>query len=137
MNEPAAPRVYSEDQDVVRKVEHGGLTSTEAAALFLSEGRTMNQQEAEALASGQAFDMDDMQRAHLRRMMGFNFKVKITGRKLLVIAKEGPRVRTHAKIMPGDLDKFGNVASQELIDRLVEACLRLKVKWDKAQENKS
>lgn len=126
------PRVYSEDQNVVQQVEQG-LSSTEAAALFISEGRTTNVQEAEAFASGQAFDIDAMQRAHLRRMMGFDFKVKISGQKLLVIAKEGPKVRTHAKIMPGDLDKYGNIVSEDLIGRLVEACVRLKVKWDKAQ----
>lgn len=133
MNEP---QVYSEDQEVVSQVENG-LDSTQAAALFLSGGKTTDPNEAVAISSGVAFDMDGLQRAHLRRMMGFDFKVKVSGRKLLVSSKEGPKVRTHAKILPGELNQHGSIISEDLIGRLVEACLRLKVKWDKAQEKRS
>lgn len=127
------PRVYSEDQNVIEKVEKG-LTSVEAAALYVSGGRTTDPELATHLSSGDTLNMDAMQRAHLRRMMGFDFKVRLSGRKLLVSSKEGPKVRTHAKVQPGDVDAYGNIISEELIGRLVEACIRLKVKWEKAQE---
>lgn len=125
-------QVYSDDQEIVNKVEQG-ISSTEAAALYISGGQTTDPNEAVAYSDGTALNMEALQRAHLRRMMGFDFKVKVHGRKLLVSSKEGPAVRTHAKVLPGDLDQYGNIISEDLIGRLVEACVRLKVKWEKAQ----
>lgn len=127
---------FSTDEKVVEKVQKG-LTSQEAAALLLSEGRTSNVQEAEMLASAQEFDMDAIMRSGLRRQMGFDFQIKTSPRKLYVLAKDGPKVHTHAKVKEGEMDEYGNIISEDLIARLVDACVRLKVKWDEANAAKA
>lgn len=110
------------------------MSSVEAAALLLSEGKTTNPYLAGILSEekGSELDMDAMQKAHLRRMMGFDFKIRIEGKRLLVTSKEGPELRTRAQIKQGEIDELGNITSEDLIDRLVDACLRLKTKWDEA-----
>lgn len=113
-----------------------GMTSVEAAALILSGGATKDAEEAQILASADAFDMDGLQRSHLRRMMGFDFRIKIRPdqHKILVSSKDGPKVRTHAKIKDGEIDQYGNIINEDLIDRLVDACARLKAKWEAAND---
>lgn len=109
------------------------LSSLEAAALFLSEGKTSDPQVASIMANEKTFDMDGMQKSHLRRMMGFDFKVKIDTRKILITSKDEHQMRARCRVLPGELDAYGNIISEDLIDRLVDACLRLKTRWDKVQ----
>jgi hypothetical protein len=112
-----------------------GLSSEQGAALFLSNGETADPNEAVMMANDhQTFDMDAMTRAALRRKMGFDFKVKVRGSKVMVSSKDGPKVRTSCRIKPGEVDDNGNIVSEELIGRLVDACLRLKTKWEEASE---
>jgi|SRR6185437_5485127 len=106
-----------------------GMTSLEAAALVLSNGHTTDLNKAAVMSKGVDLNMDNLQRAHLRRMMGFDFQIKQTATKIHVYSKEGPHVSTSAKIWQGELDEYGNIINEELIDRLVDACLRLKKKW--------
>lgn len=113
-----------------------GLSSVEGAALFLSGGETTDPNEAVMMANDhQTFDMDALTRAALRREMGFDFKVKVRGSKVMVSAKDGPQVRTSCRIKPGEVDEHGNIISEELISRLVDACLRLKTKWEAANDS--
>lgn len=107
------------------------LTSTEAAALILSEGRTTDPQLAETYVSSVELDIEALKKSGLRREMGFDFQVKMRPNYLLCLSKQSPYVHTKALIKPGEVDEYGNIISPELIDRLVAACLRLKVKWDK------
>lgn len=107
-----------------------GLTSVEAASLLISEGRTTDPTEASIIASAPTLEMDGLERAALRRMMGFNFVVKIAGSRILVISKEGPHIIKRAKIKPGEMDDYGNITSPELIERMSQACTRLKLAWD-------
>jgi hypothetical protein len=109
------------------------LTSREAAALILSDGRTSDVAEAELLTSAPSLELDGLQRAHLRRMMGFNFAVKVHGSRILVISKEGPHIITRCNIKSGEMDDYGNITSEKLIERLVNACVRLKIQWDAEQ----
>jgi uncharacterized protein YggE len=109
-----------------------GLTSEEAAALFLSGGVTKDVQEAEMIASGHMFNLDAMQRAHLRRMMGFDFEIKPRYNKVYVRSLEGPHVSTWCTIKTDEKDNYGNIIKESAIDRLVDACLRLKQKWEAA-----
>lgn len=111
-----------------------GLTSEEAAALFLSDGRTKNVEEAQLIDRGQELSLDGLTRAALRRNMGFDFEVKVRPNKLHVFSTEGPRVTAHAKVKDGELDDHQNIISQDLIDRLVNACLVLKQRHEAATE---
>lgn len=115
-----------------------GLTSEEAAALFLSDGRTKDVQMATILDQNakNELDMDGLQRAHLRRMMGFDFRVKLAPNKIHVSSTDPPYLSTHMKLKEGDavetIQGFG-LTNEAAIDRLVDACARLKDKWDKEQ----
>lgn len=110
-----------------------GLTSVEAAALIQSEGRTKDPDEAAAYMQGQDLNIDALQRAGLRRAMGFDFELKVHPRKVMVFAKDDRKIRANAKIKSGDVDEYGNITNPELIERLVQACLTLKTKWDAKQ----
>jgi len=68
-------------------------------------------------------NLDALQRAHLRRMMGFNFRFKEAPNKLHVSSTSQPYVSTWCK--------FNGVYDEASIDRLVNACERLKIKHDK------
>ena len=107
-----------------------GVTSTEAAALILSDGRTDNPVEAGILASGQTLELEELERAALRRMMGFDFVIKIRDPRIMVISKEGPHLIKKCVIKPGEIDEYGNIISESLIKRLTQACVRLKLAWD-------
>jgi hypothetical protein len=107
-----------------------GLTSVEAAALYLSNGRTKDPTLAGIIDENRQneLDMDGLQRAHLRRMMGFDFEIQIMSRAILVTAKgKGKLLRTRAKMYPGDIEA-GQITNEAAVDRLVEACVRLKQK---------
>ena len=108
------------------------LSSVEAAALLVSGGKTKDPTLADVYANEakDTFNMDAMQRAHLRRMMGFDFKVRFTTHKVFVTSKTGPIVRTRATLEDGEVDEYGNVIKESAIEKLVDACVRLKQKWD-------
>lgn len=108
------------------------MSSTEAAALFLSDGKTTDPNLAAMMDDPNLIDietnplkLDMKQRAELRRMMGFSFTIKETSKKIHVYSKEGPKLSTHCSLKNGLVDN-------SVIDDLVDACLRLKIKWDKA-----
>lgn len=107
-----------------------GMTSIEAAALILSEGRTKDAKQAAEMSQGVDLNMDGLQRAHLRRMMGFDFEMQQMPNVILVTSKQKPLVRVRCKVLEGEIDNYGNFISEALIDRLVEACLRLKNKYE-------
>jgi len=111
-----------------------GVDSVEASALMLSEGYTKDPEEA--LAYDQEFNdqMDKEMRAKLRDAMGFDFKIKMQGNRMTITSKDKPRVRVHTFINPGDKDDYDNIVSEALIQRMVDACLRLKAKWDAKHE---
>lgn len=115
------------------------MTSIEAAALYLSQGKTTDPVLATAIDESRNEDMglDAFQKSHLRRMMGFDFRMKMAPNKIHVSSKEEPYVSTHCKIKEGETDKHGNIIKEELIDRLVEACLRLKTKYEAELEKKA
>lgn len=89
-----------------------GKTSVEAAQEFLdtqwNEQNTLN--------------LDALQRAHLRRMMGFDFEVKVRPNKYHISSRQEPYVTTWCK--------FTGVVDEAFVDRLVDACLRLKIKYE-------
>jgi hypothetical protein len=120
------------EEEVSAAIAAGGkMSSLEAAALIVSGGKTKDLDKAVILQNeGNEFNMDGMQRAHLRRLMGFDFKVRVTKHKIYVTSKEGPEVRTRAALEEGELDDYGNIIKESAIDKLVDACARLKEKWD-------
>lgn len=120
----------------MKKTKKTGLTSEEAAALFLSDGKTTDVNKAAAYDRGHEFDMDLLMRSGLRRAMGFDFKVKLGGSKIYFYSETGPRVSARCKVQDGEMDKYGNVISQDLVDRMVEACMVLKQKWDAKVEKR-
>ena len=112
-----------------------GPTSTDMAAWLISGGQTTDLPLANIYdsASNATFNLDELSRAHLRRMMGFDFQVKIETDRLVISSTQPPYVTTRTKVLPGELDTDGSIISEALISRLVEACMRLKRKYDKAQ----
>lgn len=105
-----------------------GLTSLEAAALLVSGGKTKDYQEANHMASN-PFDLDKLQQAHLRRMMGFDWGVDITYKKMRVYSKQAPFVESTAD--------FSGLMDEDAVDILVETCLDVKMKWDEAKAEES
>jgi hypothetical protein len=99
-----------------------GLTSVEAAALWLSDGATTDPELAQTYDSADLFDMDKLQQAAIRRQLGFDFRVKYTHRKFYIQSTEYPFVATQA-------DYDGNL-DEAAIESLVKGCLRLKDKWE-------
>lgn len=114
-----------------------GLTSVEAAALWLSDGKTKDPEQAALIDQGQEFDMDGLTRAALRRAMGFDFKVKQAPNYFHVYSDDDLHVSARAKILPHEVDVYGNIINADATDRLAEACLRLKTKWDAAKKKAS
>lgn len=116
-----------------------GLTSIEAAALILSDGKTTDPTMAASISDGNDLDMDALQRSHLRRMMGFDFRMKVAPNKIHVSSKQEPYVTTYCKLKEGDvLETFNGfgLTNEDVIDRLVDACSRLKAKWETANDTK-
>jgi hypothetical protein len=119
-----------------------GLTSVEAAALYLSNGQTKDPTLAAVIDENakNELNMDALQRAHLRRMMGFDFRIKFAPNKIHVSSKQEPYVTTWCKVLEGDVLKTpegGMLTNDEAINRLVDACARLKTKWDKAKDKEA
>lgn len=107
-----------------------GITSQEAAAMLISGGQTSDPHKAAMIAEGRDLDMDGLQKAHLRRMMGVDFRIKIAPNKLHVSTKVQPYVTTWCRIKEGETDKYGHIIEEALMNRLVDACLRLKLKYE-------
>lgn len=99
-----------------------GLTSVQAAALYLSDGKTDDPEEAvhyNATGAGaDGFQMDELQKAHLRRMMGFNFEVKLKHKKITVYSTETPYVMHETK--------YSGIMNEKTVDKIVDACATLK-----------
>jgi hypothetical protein len=130
----AAPELESTMEQIANaKV---GMTSEEAGALIVSGGRTKDVEEAEIIAAGQTLQLDALQRAHLRRAMGFDFKLKVAPNKIHLYSETGPHVSAHCKLREGDLDTYGNIINQEVIENIVSACLVLKQRWDAAVQKR-
>jgi hypothetical protein len=105
-----------------------GITSEQAAALYLSDGMTDDVELAQQYDSGELFDMDGLQRAALRRQMGFDFDVKYTERKFYVRSKEAPFVTAQAD--------YNGVIDEQAIIALVDACILLKQRYQDAKERR-
>lgn len=106
------------------------MSSVEAASLLISDGATKDPVLANHIQQGgKAFDMDELQRSHLRRMMGFDFDVSINEMEstIHVWSKQGPTVELAAKYYDGVLD-------DRAIDILVETCLMVKQLWEKQND---
>jgi hypothetical protein len=97
-----------------------GKTSVQAAEEYLDA----------MYEASQILDVDKLTRANLRRRMGFDFKIKYAPNKIHVYSEEGPRLSTHCKLFPGDIVD-GEIMTETCINRLVDACLRLRIKWNK------
>lgn len=106
-----------------------GMTSLEAAALIISQGHTDDINKAATYAQGVSLEIDGLQRAHLRRMMGFDFEIQQLPNVLLITSKEKPFARTRCDVWEGETDEYGNIIDEALINRLVDSCLRLKKHW--------
>lgn len=101
-----------------------GMTSLEAAALYLSDGQTKDP--ALAVASqGNPFNLDDLQRSHLRRMMGFDWSVTVNGKKLTAYSTEYPYV--------SETVKFNGLIDEKAVDKLVDVCVKLKETYEAEQ----
>lgn len=109
------------------------LTSVEAAALLISGGKTKDPGMASYIAEGREFDEDKLIQSHLRRMMGFDFRIKVNPNKIHISSKQEPYVTTHMKLKEGDLNPLLELTNEEAVDRLVDACLRLKNKYEDAK----
>lgn len=102
------------------RVKTGGRTSVEAATEYLD---AMDEQ-------AKLLDMDALERAALRRAMGFDFQVSFAPSKIFISAVGFKKLRVHIKLQPGDLDDEGNVIPDKVNKRLADACIRLKAKYD-------
>lgn len=117
-----------------------GLTSVEAAALFLSDGKTSDPRLAQVIDENKQneLDIDGLQRAAIRRELGFDFRLKFAPNKIHVSSTQRPYVSTHMKLKEGDaivkLDGQVGLTNEDAIARLVEACLRLKERYYAAKE---
>lgn len=60
-----------------------GMTSLDAAALVLSDGRTTDPEKAEAYATGHTFDMDALEKSALVRWTGFPFSMTVYRNRIL------------------------------------------------------
>lgn len=101
------------------------MTSTEAAALILSEGATTDVDKANMIASGQGLDFDALARSGFAKTMGFEFSIledSKTGHWIARDDETGITIRT----------PMSKTASfDEDAQHLANACMRLKDKHDK------
>ncbi len=102
------------------------MNSVEAASLLISDGATKDPRLAAHIQDGgNPFNMDALQRAHLRRMMGCDFEIGINELEstFTVWTKEGPYVELSSK--------YSGVIDERAIDILVETCLMVKQLWER------
>lgn len=110
-----------------------GLTSTQAAALQLTDGRTDDAKLANRAAEvdfevGQSgFYFDALDKDHLVKTIGFPFDVSIKHKKLTVYSKQEPFV-SKAVNFSGDMN-------EKTVDKLVTLCLDVKKLYEDAKES--
>lgn len=102
------------------------MSSLEAAALILSNGATKDIEQAQYYDQGSELQLDSLQRAHLRRLMGFDFQLVMRDKKMVISSAEAPYVTTWCG--------YSGVMDEAAVDKLVNACLRLKKKYETARE---
>ena len=106
-----------------------GMTSLQAAAMYLSDGATDDAQEVNQTVQAETFNMDALQRAHLSKLMGFRFSVDVTYKKITVKSNEPPYFSKSAA--------FSGVMDQEAVDTVVELCGQLKELWDSEKQKEN
>lgn len=107
-----------------------GMTSVEAAALYLSNGQTRDPELAVQINDDVAhtFDIDALERAAIRRNVGFDFSVNIdTKRHRFLCTNDETGYKTTAYYQ--DMD-------EKAIKRLVRALGRLKKQHDDSLQDK-
>jgi hypothetical protein len=114
---------YAPGVDPNKRVKTGGKTSVEAAVEYLE---TMDEMKS-------VFDMDGLERAALRRAMGFDFDITFAPSKIFVSARDHKKLRVHVKLTDGDVDANGDIIPGKVESRLADACVRLKAKFDERQ----
>jgi hypothetical protein len=117
------------EDNIEKAASRPGITSVQAAALYLSGGLTDDPELATTMDRGELLNLDALQRADLRRKMGFDFEIRVQRNFIHVHSKEGPKVSTRARIQHGEIN-------EESVNALVNACLRLKEKWEQANADK-
>jgi len=105
------------------------LSSTEFAALLVSEGRTTDVTMANALADGYPIDPDQLERAFYRRALGFDVDIYIDPAKGKAIIKDLELGLTTTCAYLGEETKENMDANAK---RLSKACMKLKKKHDDA-----
>lgn len=100
-----------------------GMTSLQAAAMYLSDGKTDDAEEVNQTVEQERFTMDTLQKAHLTKLMGFRFSVDVTYKKITVKSDEAPFLRQSAS--------FSGVMDEEAVNTIVALCGKLKEAWDK------
>lgn len=104
-----------------------GMTSLQAAAMYLSDGATDDAEGVNKDYQAETFNMDALQRAHLTKLMGFRFSVDVKYKKITVSSNDAPLLSKSAA--------FSGVMDQEAVNTVVELCGQLKEAWDKEKAN--
>lgn len=99
-----------------------GMSSLEAAALYLSDGETSDPAKAAHYADASVLDLDELQKAHLRRMMGFDWSVTMKDKRMTVFSTEYPYVSKTVKT--------SGVMNEKTVDKLVDTCLAVKLLFE-------
>lgn len=108
-----------------------GLTSAQAAALHLTDGRTDNAELANRAAQVDAevkehgFYFDALDRDHLVKTIGFPFEVVIRGKRLTVYAKDKPEITKTVK--------FSGIENEAMVEKLVALCLDVKAMYEESK----
>ena len=100
------------------------MTSTEAAALLLSGGKTTDVEEANLMESGQLLDPDALERAYYRRIFGFDFTTYMDNDKHKIICRDEDLDITVTGTLASDTDKDAQT--------LARLCMKLKRLHEKA-----
>jgi hypothetical protein len=100
------------------------MTSLEAAALILSEGKTTDVEQAELMASGKLMDPDALERAYYRRLFGFDVTVLVDEAKHQAIVRDDELGLTVKFSWLEDDTNDGNAK------RLSKACIKLMKKHE-------
>ena len=109
--------------------DKNNLSSTEFAALLVSEGRTTDVTMANALADGYPIDPDQLERAFYRRAIGFDVDIRIDpDSKKAIVTDLELGLKTTCTYLDGDENIDTNA------QRLSKAVMKLKKKHDEAQE---
>lgn len=105
-----------------------GVTSEQAAALYLSDGRTDDAKlvnkarEADVNAGEHGFYFDALDKDHLVKTIGFQFEVVIKHKKLTVFARDKPAITKTVK--------FSGIENEQMVEKLVGLCLDVKAMYE-------